>query len=78
MHQARTADQAVGESGSACSLTCDCWDCLAWRRHLLKLTVVVALACGLGGEVARRRGWWDGAPRPVAADLEPVALASWF
>lgn len=75
MAQARTMDQAVGSAEAGCSLTCDCWDCRAWRRHLLRLSVVVVLACGLGGEVARQRGWWDGAPRPGVPEVEQVA---WF
>ncbi len=60
MAQASTVDRLeAGEVESGCSLTCDCWDCRSYRRHLLKLTAAILLACGLGGEVAWQRGWWS-------------------
>jgi len=85
MAQTRTTDQAMAyENESGCSLTCDCWDCHSYRRHLLKLSVAVLLACGLGGELGWQRGWWraDASTAAPVAEVElakaPVALGELF
>jgi hypothetical protein len=85
MAQDRNADQVVARDGeTTCSLNCDCWDCHSYRRHLLKLTAALLLACGLGGEVAWQRGVWAGTAAPApAAEVELASVASpsgavWF
>jgi len=85
MAHTSTMDQGMGmDAETACSLRCDCWDCHSYRRHLLKLSVALLLACGLGGEVAWHEGAWRGAAEaPPAAELELASVASpsgavWF
>jgi hypothetical protein len=51
-------------------LTCRCWDCAAYRRHLLRKVALVALLLGLSGGWAFDRGAWDG---KVASRLDPAA-----
>jgi hypothetical protein len=85
MAQTRNADQVMARDGeTTCSLSCGCWDCHSYRRHLLKMTAALLLACGLGGEVAWKQGVWRGAAEvaPVA-EIELASVASpstaiWF
>lgn len=67
MAQARTT---VPPDDPDCSLTCECWDCRSYRRHLLRLWAALLLACGLGGEVAWLWGWWRGGAAAPAAEVE--------
>jgi hypothetical protein len=85
MAQTRNADQVMARDGeTTCSLVCDCWDCHSYRRHLLKLTTALLLACGLGGEVAWKQGVWRGTTEATAgAEVELASVASsgqamWF
>jgi len=87
MSQVTTADRAAVVAAEAaeagCSLTCECWDCASYRRHLLRLTAVVLLACWLGGELGWRYGLWraNEAVPVAAAELAgamAAADASWF
>ena len=91
MAQVTTVDQAsvvaaasaAGEAEERCSLTCECWDCRAYRRHLVKLAAMVLLACGLGGELGWQRGLWraDDGAQPEATELASApapADAAWF
>ena len=79
MAKATTVEQATGtgiEAETTCSLTCECWDCRAYRRHLLKLSAVVLLVCGLGGEIGWQRGLWRAAgPSREPAEVE-LAVAT--
>lgn len=76
MAQATTAVPVVAVAGEAaegrCTLSCECWDCRAWRRHLLRLAAVAALACGLAGEAGLRHRLW----RADGGAGDQVALAS--
>jgi hypothetical protein len=73
MVQARTTDRVADQAEAGCSLTCECWDCRSWRRHLLKLSAALLLACALGGEVGWQRGWWRGDAAAPAAEVEPAS-----
>jgi len=63
-----------GEPGA--SLSCQCWDCRAWRRHLLAVGAVTLLAVALAGEVGWRLGWWR-APPGAAAEPAAEVLPRW-
>jgi hypothetical protein len=90
MAQATTVDQATAavrvaadEAEGRCSLTCECWDCRSYRRHLVKLAAMVLLACGLGGQIGLQRGLWlANEPAPAAvielASAAPAGDAAWF
>ena len=85
MAQAMTMDRvaagrAADDVDAGCSLSCACWDCRAWRRHLLKRLAVVLLVCGLVGQAAWQRGLLSPAPEGGAelASVAGVSAAAWF
>jgi hypothetical protein len=59
-------------------LTCRCWDCAAYRRHLLRRLVLVALLLGLTGGWAFRAGAWNGAVASDADAVDGVETIAWL
>jgi hypothetical protein len=41
-------------------MTCTCWDCAAYRGHLLRRVALVVLLLGLSGGLAFKAGAWNG------------------
>jgi hypothetical protein len=84
MARTTTVEQGTEmELETGCSLTCECWDCGSYRRHLLRLAALILLVCGLGGEVAWQQGLWRAGSPGGAAEVELAAAtvptgAEWF
>ena len=73
---ATTRKAMVVVEDEGCSLTCECWDCRSWRRHLVKIAAIVVLVCGLGGNLAWQRGAWRGGVEALSAQEEVAAVAT--
>jgi len=59
-------------------LTCRCWDCAAYRRHLLRRLALVALLLGLTGGWAFRAGAWNGAGASDIGEADGVETIAWL
>jgi hypothetical protein len=70
---------AAGDEGTRLGqvLTCGCWDCAAYRGHLLRRAALVAVLVGLSCGLAVRAGLWSGelAGRP---DGGSEVMLSWI
>lgn len=68
----RTTDRdgQTAEIELGCALSCDCWDCRSWRRHLVRVSLAVLLACVLGGELGWQAGWWRAGEPVPAGELD--------
>lgn len=59
-------------------LTCRCWDCAAYRRHLLRRLALVALLLGLTVGWVFRAGAWNGASAVEADAVAVVETIAWL
>lgn len=83
MGYGKAADRAGSSAAeAACALTCECWDCRSYRRHLLKVAAMMLLACGFLGDLAWQAGLWrDGgnaAARPEVLEVASLPLPDLF
>jgi hypothetical protein len=59
-------------------LTCRCWDCAAYRRHLLRKAALVVALLGLSGGWAFAHGAWNGELASRAGVAAEVHVPAWL